>query len=253
MPDEPNGAVAVADDRQQLADRITRTPYEIISLAVEKGASADTIERLVKLAEHVQALESQRAFNEAMVRAQKKMPKVTKSKENGGTNSMYAPLEEIEVCCKSTWENEGFSLTFHENKADREGFIRSACDIGHAGGHVKQVWIELPPDGKGPKGGDLKMNAVQACISTGSYAQRVMICRIFNIAIVGTDKDGQGDGLSPDQINVIEEALTASGVPRERLLKFLQVEDLDQLSASRFPVAMFKIGEFKEKKKAGAK
>jgi hypothetical protein len=42
------------------------------------------------------------------------------------------------------------------------------------------------------------MNRVQAAISTGTYAQRYLTCRIFNITIAETDRDGRDIHANPD-------------------------------------------------------
>jgi hypothetical protein len=52
--------------------------------------------------------------------------------------------------------------------------------------------LDLPIDGVGAKGNAIgAMNPVQGCISTGTYGQRVLTCRAFNITVADTDMDGQ--------------------------------------------------------------
>ncbi len=164
-------------------------------------------------------------YQVAMNRAQQRMPIIVRDGQNTQTNSRYAKFETVLFKAKPVINEEGFSLTFGEEDCPYQDtcpgptpdspplilrWKRTKLTIMHVGGHSVTETLDLPVDGIGPKGNAIGgMNKVQGAISTGSYAQRVMICRAFNIAIAATDLDGstQGTGIGPDEIGVLNDLI----------------------------------------------
>src|SRR6202042_1491194 len=98
----------------------------------------------------------------------------------------YATLENVLTRSKRIWERRGFALTFSEGTSDKPNMIRTVCVRSHKEGHSESYWLDLPPDGIGAKGNAIGgMNPVQGCVSSGSYAQRVLTTRIWDMANVG--------------------------------------------------------------------
>jgi hypothetical protein len=120
------------------------------------------------------------------------MPCIVRDAENEQTKSRYVKLETITHRAKEIYTGHGFSLSFSEAESSIEKFKRIVCLVRHVEGHSESHWIDLPLDGFSAKGNPIgAMNPVQAAISTGSYGQRVLTCRVFNITIADTDLDGQ--------------------------------------------------------------
>lgn len=194
-PDD--GTVAVAERAE------ATNPLMLLQQAVDRGMSPEQLKQLVDLNEQWRAARAREAFNAAMNAVQIEMPCIVRDAQNSQTKSTYVRLETVNHQAKPIYTRHGFALSFSEDKADRENWKRTVCDVSHIQGHTERRWIELPVDGVGAKGNAIgAMNPVQAAISTGSYGQRVLTCRIFNITIADSDLDGQtpnpeADGNAP--------------------------------------------------------
>jgi hypothetical protein len=152
--------------------------------------SPEQLKALVDLHEQWRAARAKEAFAAALNACQAEMPVIVRDAENSHTRSRYARLDGITHKAKPIYTAHGFALCFSEDDSKTPGFKRIVCDISHREGHCERRWLDLPIDGTGAKGGKSSMNEVQGCISTGSYGQRVLTCRIFNITIADTDLDG---------------------------------------------------------------
>lgn len=211
-----------------LAERKPRDPMDLLAIAIEKGISAESINRLYDLYERDQTRRREDAFALAMAACQREMPTIVKDAENTQTRSTYALLETVQRLAKPVYTAHGFALSFAEADCPLPNFKRTICDVRHEDGHCVRYHCDLPVDGIGPKGNPIGgMNAVQGNISSGSYAERVLIKRIFNLTIAGQDDDGNGAGrswpLTPAQVQTINnmiEACTNSGVPILDMKKF---------------------------------
>lgn len=168
------------------------TPLMLIQRAVEQGTDPAQLKALIDLQEQWRAARAKEAFAAAMTAVQAEMPCVVRDARNEQTKSTYVRLETITHRAKPILTANGFSLSFSEDQSDKADFKRIVCLVRHSQGHSERHWIDLPLDGKGAKGNPIgQMNPVQAAISTGSYGQRVLTCRIFNITVADTDLDGE--------------------------------------------------------------
>lgn len=166
-------------------------PMSLLAAAVERGLSTEQLTALTDLHERWQANRAKAAFAKAMNDCQTEMPCVVRDKENPKTKSLFARLETVNSIAKPVYSKHGFALSFSEEDCPRDTWKRTVCLVRHDEGHTERHIIDLPVDGIGPQGNPIGgMNAVQGAISTGSYAQRVLICRIFNLTIADTDLDG---------------------------------------------------------------
>jgi hypothetical protein len=212
------------------------------------------------------------AYHEAMNRAQKRMPVVVRDAKNTQTNSRYAKFDTVLRDAKPIINEEGFSLTFGEEDCPYQDtcpgptpespplilrWKRTKLTIMHKDGHAETETLDLPVDGIGPKGNPIGgMNKVQGAISTGSYAQRVMICRAFNIAIADTDLDGGGPveltDVQRDKLTELwtaaEQACVDAGVQKASwdkyaawFLKWMEVEKLDAIHPAKFQSASLEL------------
>jgi len=166
-------------------------PLLLLERAVEKGMDPAQLKALVDLHEQWRAARAAEAFAESMNACQSEMPIVVRDALNQKTESKFARLETVQQIAKPVYTRHGFALSFAEEDSNTQGFKRTICDVRHRGGHCVRYHLDLPRDGIGPKGNPIGgMNAVQGCISTGSYGQRVLTCQIFNITVADTDSDG---------------------------------------------------------------
>lgn len=220
-------------------------PLVLIQQAIAQGFKAEDLKVLFDLHCQVNAERAREAFHRDLVIAQSQMPVVVRDGQNPQTRSAYARLETVQKACKPTWERHGFALSFAEDDCPLEGHKRTVCDVRHVGGHCVRYWIDLPVDGVGPKGNAIGgMNRLQGAISSGSYGQRVLTCRIFGIVIADSDDDGNGaaelDTLLRDEQLELAALIERKGADTQRFLRYaaqLQgkpVHDLEDILRANF-------------------
>lgn len=161
---------------------------EIIALAVDKGAAADAIEKLVNLQQQVLAKEYEQDFNDAMNRAQTEMKHVRADAENPQTKSKYATYKALDSALRPIYTKFGFSLSFSTTDCPIPEHIRVLCFVS-CSGHTRTYQCDMPCDGKGAKGGDV-MTKTHAAGAAMSYGMRYLLKMIFNIAVGEDDTDG---------------------------------------------------------------
>lgn len=219
---------------------VQTTPMQLLAMAVDSGADPDRLEKLMALQERWERNQAEKAFATAMHAAQQAMPVVVRDARNEQTRSKYALLESIQKKAKPIYEAHGFSLSFGEAACDMAGHKRTTCDVRHVGGACHNYHLDLPVDGIGPKGNPIGgMNSVQGAISTTSYAQRRLVCMIFNITVADEDDDGQGASptITVEQVAVLN-ALLERTPPDDKvldgMLRWQAVDSLDKIPARRF-------------------
>lgn len=225
-PVEPNGICIDCESRISGGDPVRvqqPTPLTIIDRAVELKMGADEIGKLIALHNGMEDRRAQASFQRAMVACQQELPTVVRDRTNPRTNSNFASLDRINVSAHPVYTKHGFYISFREEPAVKEGWIKTVAEIGHVDGHRQEASLELPHDGIGPKGEPIGgMNRVQGAISSGSYAQRVLICRLFNIAIANTDHDGE-EFIEEEDAAEVERILRKIKMPAGQLLLWFKL------------------------------
>lgn len=181
---------------------IVASPAAMLQLAIEKGTEPATLKSLTDLYERWQANAARQTFNVAMNACQDRMPKVVKDRENSHTRSRYAALETVQSAIKDTYIKHGFSITFAEDKAEREGWIRVVGTVRHVGGHTETFYREGPVDNIG-SGGKATKTELHGVASTVTYLTRHLLCGIFSVTVANHDDDGnqgrQGGTVTQEQ------------------------------------------------------
>jgi ERF superfamily len=180
----------VLSDREghALVEQREVTPMELIQSAIAQGAGIDTIERLAKLQREMVEHAEKIAFNEALHRTQAKMRRISADARNPDTKSRYASYAQLDRALRPLYTDEGFSLSFNTADSPIAEHVRVTCDVSH-GGHIRSYQIDMPADGKGPKGGAV-MNKVHAMGAGVAYGMRYLLKMIFNVAVGEEDNDG---------------------------------------------------------------
>lgn len=227
------------------------SPLAIYAQAIDKGLSVEQLAGLLDLHERIEAKKAEAAYAAAMAAAQAEMPTIVCDAYNQQTKSKYAKLELIVKRIKPVYTKHGFSLEFGEGKADREGHCRTTCIVGHAAGHSKPFYLDLPLDGVGIKGNS-NMTAIHGRLSSDTYAQSRLLKKIFNLTIQDdpTDDDGNAGGgaCSDEQIGMIRDLIASvekSGQPFEmaRWLKWLKVAKLEEIRMADFDKAVLDLNQ----------
>lgn len=250
------------DDKRKVAvvepqEVVMTTPSfgdRILEAAKDESLDVDKLEKLIGLMERREAKEAERAFNEAMARAQAEIPPIVAKAKNTHTKSTYAPLEDINREVMPIISKHGLSVSFRQGKSDIEGYVRVLADVSHSGGHTRSnLYVDLPLDDKGAQG-KLNKTAVHATGSTFSYSQRYLVKMIFNVSIIGEDDDGNiagkpESGLSEAQVQEIMKLVGDDGDILDKLCTAYKVEFLGQLDPANFNQFKNRVQKERQRKK----
>lgn len=189
------------------------TPMTLLEVAVKRGSDIDTIERLVKLQIEMQQQDAKVLYGQAMKRAQGAMTRVSVDATNPETHSKYASYAQLDRALRPIYSREGFALSFDTEDSPLPESVRVVCYVTHEAGFTKTHRIDMPADGKGPKGGAV-MTKTHATGAAATYGMRYLLKMIFNVAVGEDDNDGNGvqsserleEGLVVERLTWIKEA-----------------------------------------------
>jgi ERF superfamily len=170
-------------------------PQALLAAAIDKGASVETLERLVALAKDMRQVSAREAFFRAKAEFQKRCPPITKSKtaritsrRTGSTYSYnYAPLDEIIAKVDPLLSELGLSKSWKQ-RPEKDG-VSANCVLSHEMGHEEESGFITMPYGTA----DERMNPAQLVGSALTYARRYSLLAILGLA-PEDDDDAQGSG-----------------------------------------------------------
>lgn len=202
----------------------------IRDVACNPKADVGKLERLLAIQQQQQAREAETAFNRAMKDAQSEMAPIVRDTQNVATGSMYAKLETIDQQIRPIYNRYGFCLTFNSPVTDSTG-VTISCSVLHEGGHSKPYQISGALDDVGMKGSRNK-TPIQALISSTTYLRRCLECLIFNIVLIGQDKDGNKAGavITQEQADTIESLIAELGMTPAAVSAFLEIMEAKLVS-----------------------
>jgi len=149
-------------------------------VALDPGADAEKLERMMAMYEALKAKEAELAYNAAKGRILKKLAGIKIVKNRSVLNEIdnakpqtgiheafkYAPLEEIDKHLRPLLAEENMDLSYSDEPAEGRG-IRIRGRLKHLpGGYYEDFFMSAPPDTTGGK------SNVQAVGSTNSYLRR---------------------------------------------------------------------------------
>lgn len=157
----------------------------LMRCAIEKGASVETLERLMAIRRELKAEAAKEAFERSMAAFQAECPTIAKTKQvmqkNGkDVRYCYAPLEVIIEQVKAILQKHGFNYTLD---AKVEGqWVEAICQSTHSMGHSKTSSFKVPIDK------DAYMAEAQKFASALTFCKRYAFCNAFGI-LTGDDDD----------------------------------------------------------------
>jgi len=164
----------------------------MITLAIEKGASVDTIERLMAVRREVRAEAAKEAYDRALAEFQAECPTIHKTakvmNKDKTVRYQYAPLDAIIHQVKGLLQKHGFSYTV--NAVAEPTCVKAVCKLTHAYGHSDTSEFAVPIDK------DAYMNPAQQVASALTFAKRYAFCNACGIMTGDADDDSlasQGD------------------------------------------------------------
>lgn len=178
----------------------------IISAAHDPSVQIEKMERLLAMHERIAAKDAEKAFNDAMTRAQTAMGRIAADAVNPQTRSQYATYAQLDRKLRPVYTQNGFSLSFNTSPDAGEGYARVLCYVSHSAGHTRTYQCDMPADGKGAKGNDV-MTKTHATGAAMSYGMRYLLKLIFNVAVGEEDDDGN---LGEQDVNWVAQAQRAA-------------------------------------------
>lgn len=228
----------------------------MMRLAVESQLPAESLERIVALAERMEDRAGARAFNVALAEFRHAVPDISHTRvvNTGKYKYSYAELHAIEGIIEPFERAHGFTHTFDSEW--EEGKVRATCIIRHVGGHSERTSFAAPVDRKAV------MNDTQKAASAVSYACRQALRLAYGLRIVpvmagapGEDDDGrQGDvaTITENQAFDLQILITDSGANLAKFLEWAGVERVEDMPASFMGAAVEMLEERKRRQGGGS-
>lgn len=180
------------ENENQLQKIDPNSPAGLMSQLMDKEGAFDVegFGKMLEFQEKHEANQARKAYAFDFTTVQTNIAAVGKAKHNSQTNSKYADLEAVLEMAKPVYTEQGFSVIFHEGKAEKTDDIRLCADVLHRSGHKETYHIDVPPDETGIKG-SVNKTKMHGKASSVTYARRYLMCMIWNIPT--QDSDGNGD------------------------------------------------------------
>jgi len=236
-------AVIVAPETA-VAKQTTQTS-DLISKAIESGAGIDVIEKLTALMTTERNDWRRQEFNAAMAHAQAEMLPISADATNPQTHSKYASYSRLDSRLRPIYTAYGFGLSFSTEPVSAEE-VRVICIVSHSRGYERKYGIDMPADGKGPKGNAV-MTKTHATGSATSYGMRYLLKMIFNVAVGEFDDDGNKASLqtiSLEQSEQLTQLIKDAEFSDSRLkgmLTWAGCDDVSHMPVKKFEQVLSKI------------
>jgi hypothetical protein len=213
---EPNRAVAM-------------TPVELLNMAVERGASIESMTKLMDLRERWEAGQARKAFDEAVAAAKALITPVVKNRA-GHNGKRYADFAAIALAVDPIISQFGLSYRFRSTQTDR---ISVTCVLSHKDGHSEETSLSGPADTSGSK------NAIQAIGSTLTYLQRYTLVQALGLAASEDDDGGKSGGanvetITEEQAMTLRELIEATNSDERGVLTYVRASDIGSIAADKF-------------------
>jgi hypothetical protein len=167
---------------------------DLLRLAVERGATVETLERLMAIRRELNAERARNEFFAALSAFQAACPVIRKTKQVFERNSTtkvrycYAPLETIVEQAAAIIKQHGFSYTF-DSQMEPDG-VMAICQVHHVAGHTERFTFKAPIQV------DAYMSEPQKVAAAMTFASRYVFKNAFGILTGDDDTDG-ADPTSP--------------------------------------------------------
>jgi hypothetical protein len=222
-------------------------------VALDPGADAAKLERIVAMYPRLRAKEAELAFNAAKGRILKKLAgiklvknrsalyEIEKGKPQKGTHEAfkYAPLEEIDKHLRPLLLEEEMDLSYSDEPREH-GWIVIRGRLKHLpSGYFEDSFMPAPLDTSGGK------STVQGVGSTNSYLRRYIACNIFNIVVVGDDDDGNGGTIDEAQTDTLLDLIKRANVG-PKFLKYMRAQSIEEAGSLEAAVATIAARDYRK-------
>lgn len=219
------------------------TPAQILAAAVDKGADADTLERLVGLAERVMDRRAERDMDAALAAFQAQCPTIPHDKDTrkagkGGRSYgyTYASLAQIEKTIRPVLSQNGLSFSHSFEMLDANA-MRCTCTLRHESGAERHSTFTGPALDGG------SMNGIQKAGSARSYMRRYTLIDVLGLTTAEGDDDAHSaaapsvDTISAEQAEALKALAKDVGANVKGFCAYLRVTSIDEIPAFRYDEA----------------
>lgn len=230
-----NKQVATIETHEKLPAEATSFESALLDIVKRTDIDPERLEKFLDLHAKMQSSKASVAFFDALAGFQGDCPIIPRSKEvkfiskNGKqTDYNYAPIEEIVEIIKPHLVKWGLSFSFNIKKTGKDDENELLVTIRHRSGHAETTSLFFNPIHD-----DERMNRSQRAKSSITYAKRSGLENALGIVTAGEDDDAGADNsaeANKEQIAEIKKLIKETESDEQRLLVFLNVESLEQLS-----------------------
>jgi hypothetical protein len=200
----------------------------ILAAAVERGADADQLEKLLALQERFERNEAAREYATAYATFQQKCPPIHKGRTAGSGNFSYgyAAYEDVWRIVGPLLGEVGITVSYstepHERGVMGTVFLRKGVHV-----ETRTMFVPLP---------GMKVNDTQQHGAAMSYVKRYLLGAGLNLVFTDEDNDAQGlaETITEEQAVTIQEWLTQTSSNVPKFLAWLGVERLGDIPAARY-------------------
>lgn len=260
-------ATDVGPAHERAATDITTQPPDALSVLIERAAKdmafpLDRLERLITMQREAEehrlkreredeARMAKRAYEQSAAKAQAEMVPIVKDLDNAQTRSKYASYSAFDEAIRPIYTAYGFNQRFKPLVGAPVDFLRLCLIVTHDGGHSEEFILDIPADGKGPKGGEV-MTRTHANSSAISYGMRDLTRMAWNLATKkASDDDGNAAGKRPAapqsppvseaQVAELKALLEKAEVTDEIIFEHFKIGALSELTVAQHKTAMAKL------------
>lgn len=194
--------MTVRDAISEVERRQPQEPYDLLKLAVEKGADVGTLERLMVVRKELLAERAKTAYFDALAAFQKECPIITKSTAvviDGSQRYKYAPIDKIVEIVGPLLEKHGFSVDRDADIDDK--WVTAIVTVHHRLGHSETKRFKVPHESKAGMSPQQKFGAA------GTFAERYAFCGALGIRTGERDNDAISRDDSPETVTQLRAKL----------------------------------------------
>lgn len=168
---------------------VQQTPASIMAMAVQQGASIESLERMWALQVRYEERQAEKSFVSAMAEFKMNPPKILKEKhvKFGTTEYFHATHSSVTGAIIEGLAQHG--ITHRWDMDQKDGKIGVTCVLTHRDGHSQTTRLESAHDTSGGK------NSIQAIMSSKTYLERHTLLAATGLSTSDIeDDDGAGAG-----------------------------------------------------------
>ena len=171
-------------------------PMKLVEMALQSAIASDkgleVVDRIFAEQRRMIEYRDTENFNAALRRIQDRLRPIGKHGDNPETHSKFATAGAIDQMIDGLLQDERMTLTFEPEPHPQPDMLR-LVGVLSLGAYSKRYPLDIPVDGKGPKGGGV-MSRTHALGSGLTYGKRYLKNIIFNLRFEEQDDDGNGAG-----------------------------------------------------------